>query len=74
MLSYLLDVNEVYDVEVAKFIGSGFRLSAPRLQLFRPLFVDAIALALLIHSIHWNVSSEIAKEQKYQLDERQVFK
>jgi MFS superfamily sulfate permease-like transporter len=71
-LAYLLDVNIVYDVETTQFIGESFRLSSPRLQLFRPLLLDAFALALLIYGIHWHLCSEIAKEQKYKIDSRQV--
>lgn len=41
------------------------------MQLFRLLFLDAFALALLIYSIHWHTSNEVAKEQKYKLEERQ---
>lgn len=71
LLSYLLDVNELHEVEIARFIGIDFIFTTPKLQLFRPLFLDALAFALLLYSFNWYETNEIAKKQKYRVDERQ---
>jgi hypothetical protein len=70
-LGYWAEI-EVYDVEIAKYIGDGLQLSVPKFDNFGVLFLDAFALALLTYSIHSNISSDTAREQNSELNENRV--
>lgn len=71
ILGYRLDINYIYDVETLYFVDEDFRLTFPRIQLFRSLLFDSFVLALLIYTIHCHSSTDISKKQK--VDARQVI-
>uniref|UniRef100_A0A914ECJ1 STAS domain-containing protein n=1 Tax=Acrobeloides nanus TaxID=290746 RepID=A0A914ECJ1_9BILA len=71
LMSYLLDIHDLYQVEIIGHMNKGFLTTMPQLEIIDDLFVDALAMALLMYVIHCRNATNALKERKLKINNQQ---
>ncbi|KAI6197422.1 hypothetical protein M3Y94_01222400 [Aphelenchoides besseyi] len=71
-LVYFMDLEKNFDVRTVGIIPTGIPApTMPKTFLIKPLFWDAVAIAIVYVSLHLSIAKMLSIRQKYKIDENQ---
>ncbi|KAI6194852.1 hypothetical protein M3Y96_01169200 [Aphelenchoides besseyi] len=71
-LVYFMDLEKNFDVRTVGIIPTGIPApTMPKTFLIKPLFWDAVAIAVVYVSLHLSIAKMLSIRQKYKIDENQ---